>query len=314
MAPHKDQRPDDREASSLRTSLSLLAASGMLTFTCLPGISAADDHPPTQGCVLCSTAGSSGQNGVTVTVESPGAPSAAAQSTAGLGAPGGDAAPPNTVYDLRPICASSAAGDAICSTAYTCPKPDEYKAYVWSAPSAAGPWTNTRQIVCTGGTPGQPPAVTRPPTDAEITGALDATHLPITAPQLAVEPANPAVTQLPAILSTQPQQAHDETRTVLGVPITIHLTPSWHWNTGDSTFDSTTSGTPYDGTDPQHDPAHYLLWTWHTTGTRPVSVTVTWTATATRGDTGTTLTLPGTTVRTGTRDIPVREGRAHLTG
>jgi hypothetical protein len=99
------------------------------------------------------------------------------------------------------------------------------------------------------------------------------------------------------------------------VPLTVHATPHWHFDFGDGTsLDSDVPGTPYDGTDPVEHPEHYVTATYHQTGQLPVTVTVTWSATALRHDTGQTLTLPGTATRTATVIIPVRQAKSELVG
>jgi len=122
--------------------------------------------------------------------------------------------------------------------------------------------------------------------------------------------------QLPTILSTQHQAAYDQQQIELGVHETVRITPHWQWHLDDPSdpiLDATTSGQPYDNTDPDTHPEHYLLHIWHTRGAKTVTLTVTWTATLTRHDTGTTVTLPGATVKTASSTIQVREGRAELT-
>ena len=218
-------------------------------------------------------------------------------------------------YQYRTLCDRAADGAACSSARATCPNPGRYRVAVWSAPTAAGPWTNTGQQVCTGGAPDGAVTATRPPNDAEVgQAAADAlATLPIPAPELTVNP-GPAITQLPTILNTQPQAAHDEAVTVLGVPVTVHLTPHWHWDTGAGALDSTTSGVPYDGTDPVDHPEHYVSWTFRQRGPTTITVSVSWTATGTRNDTGDPVAIPGQTVRTGTQQVQVLEARAHLTG
>lgn len=221
------------------------------------------------------------------------------------------------VYQYRTLCDRAADG-AVCSGAKnSCPGPGQYRVAVWSAPTPGGQWKDTTQTVCAGGPPDGAVTTTRPPNDAEVgQAAADAlATLPIPAPELTVNP-GPAITQLPTILNTQPQAAHDEAVTVLGVPVTVHLTPHWHWDTGAGAgaFDSTTSGVPYDGTDPVDHPEHYVSWTFRQRGPTTITVSVSWTATGTRNDTGDPVAIPGQTVRTGTQQVQVLEARAHLTG
>jgi len=190
-----------------------------------------------------------------------------------------------------------------------------------SAATPSGPWVNTGQTICTGTRPGPgaPTAPAKPAGDSTIVEAAETARAtqPVAPPALTVQPDNPAVTQLPAILSATDQTATDVGLTLLGVPLTLHLTPHWTWDIGDatdSTFSTDWPGRRYDGASPRTQPDHYIAHTWTTRGERTVTVTVTWTATVTRGDTGATLTLPGQTNRAASRSIDVREGRAQLTG
>jgi len=294
-----------------------------------PVASAGSQEDPTPYCPNCVVTGTSSANGIDTTTAQPGsqtAPAAVAAAGTGgaavpVGAGAGAPAGPSTYYEDRPICYASAAGEGACATAYTCPDPGSYRAWVYAAPTPTGPWANTGQQVCTTGTtiPGAPPATTRPPTDAELLTRAAHDHYPIDPPTITTnpaDPADPAIAQLPTILSTQPQTALDRQQTELGITETVHITPRWHWDLDDPTaptLDASTSGRAYDRTDPVDHPQHYLLHTWHTRGSKTVTLTVTWTATLTRHDTGTTITLPGATLRRATRTLQVREGRAELT-
>lgn len=313
------------------------AASGLLAVALVllrsAAATASDSPTPVDVCTYCTTGGDAGDDGIHTTTTLPGslgqAPSnspashpAAPLSGGAPAVPVGAPAParPRTYYDIRPVCYASAGTDAACAAAYDCPDPGSYRALVYSGPTPQGPWTNTGQRICTtGSTPvGAPPVTARPPTDAELAARArqDTNHYPVDPPMLTINPSAPAIVQLPTILSTQHQAAYDQQQIELGVHETVRITPHWQWHLDDPSdpiLDATTSGQPYDHTDPDTHPEHYLLHIWHTRGAKTVTLTVTWTATLTRHDTGTTITLPGATVKTAGSTIQVREGRAELT-
>jgi len=144
--------------------------------------------------------------------------------------------------------------------------------------------------------------------------ALD-TVVPVP-PTLRVAPPGGAVTQLPLIVSASDDQPRDVDLTVLGVPLRVHLVPSWDWSFGDgSRTTTTTAGRGYDGTDPDSaPPGYYVQHTYRHRGQVRLAVRVRWSATVTRGDTGATTTLTGQVIRETARQLPVREARAQLTG
>jgi len=308
----------------------LAMALACLTLTLSTGTAVGAATAPTKKCSTCVVKGTAGPGGIQTTTTDPGRP-ATPTSPALPASPGGGGAaavpvgapapaPPRTYYDIRPVCYASAGTDAACAAAYDCPDAGSYRALVYSGPTPQGPWTNTGQRICTtGSTPvGAPPVIARPPTDAELAARArqDTNHYPVDPPTLTINPSAPAIVQLPTILSTQHQAAYDQQQIELGVHETVRITPHWQWHLDDPSdpiLDATTSGQSYDHTDPDTHPEHYLLHIWHTRGAKTVTLTVTWTATLTRHDTGTTITLPGATVKTASSTIQVREGRAELT-
>ena len=271
-------------------------------------------------CPTCTAKGVSDGSGLSVTIGSPGSavsPPPAAGGAPAAAAPVAAAGPPQpqTYYQLRPVCYGNSVEDVPCRTAYTCPDPTAYRAWVYSGPTEQGPWTRTQQQVCTGGAPGAVTAAPPPATDAALGVALT-DDFPVDPPVLTLNPSAPALVQLPTILSTQPQRAYDVEGQELGVAYTAHVTPSWRWEFSEpkgSVLDATSSGTAYDGTDPDAHPDHYLLHTFTHRGTATVVLTVTWTVKAVRHDTGDTVAVPGATVRRATTTVDVREGRAELT-
>jgi len=283
---------------------------------------AADRPTPPGVCAIACLEGAATENGVSVSITRAPPPKGGERAAGINGAASQTDRPPGAApaiyYDYRPVCAASAGGDGgVCAAAYSCPVAGNYKVFVFTAPSAAGPWTNTGRPICTGTAPapGAPVAPVGPPGDGAILQAAETARAsqPVAGPELSLQP-DPAVTQLPTILSASEQAPYDAAVSLLGVPLTLHLTPTWQWDTGDATFSTDWPGRRYDGTSPRDQPDHYIAHTWTTRGERTVTVTVTWTATVTRGDTGATLTLPGQTARSASRTVDVREGRAQLTG
>lgn len=130
-----------------------------------------------------------------------------------------------------------------------------------------------------------------------------------------IQPRSGAVTQLPLIVSASDDQDRAVALTVVGVPVEVHLTPSWSWTFGDGTSQQTsTPGRAYDGTDPtQAREGYYVQHTYRSKGQVRLVVDVHWTATVTRGDTGATFPLTGQVLREQAVNLPVREARAQLT-
>lgn len=156
------------------------------------------------------------------------------------------------------------------------------------------------------------------PSQADVQGAAlrEAERVVPVPPTLSIAPRGGAVTQLPLIVSASDDQPHAVAVTVLGVPLQLHLTPTWTWNFGDGTQQQTTTpGRAYDGTDPsQARDGYYVQHTYRARGQVHLAVQVHWTATATRADTGATFPLTGEVVREQAMTVAVREARAQLIG
>jgi hypothetical protein len=161
------------------------------------------------------------------------------------------------------------------------------------------------------------------PTDQEVAarlvGMIKQLHLP-EFPVITISPPSGPVVQLPFIVSADPQHVppKDVELDLPGfapVRLTVTATPHWTFDFGDGTVvHQDNPGTAYDGTDPVDNPHYYLEHTYHRLSEPLLAVTLTWTATAVRQDTGEPLDLPGEQARTATKRVIIREARAVLTG
>jgi hypothetical protein len=106
-------------------------------------------------------------------------------------------------------------------------------------------------------------------------------------PSIELRPEPETLVNLPTIVSTDYPTEKTFGITVppsAGRPIALHGTINAHAELTWTFEDGTTAsgpGNPYDGTDPEIDPGHYLTDTFRTAGHHTVTLTVTWTGTIT---------------------------------
>lgn len=133
-------------------------------------------------------------------------------------------------------------------------------------------------------------------------------------PTVFADPAGRALVKLPVIFWTQPV-APTALAITAPFPASVDIEPHLSWSFGEPGTAPDSAGAAYDGIDPRADPGHYpVSHTYRQGGRFPVTVTVTWQATA--------LHVPGVgdfpvaasvTVAGGPRLVDVGDARAVLT-
>lgn len=132
-------------------------------------------------------------------------------------------------------------------------------------------------------------------------------HMPPGVPL--VQPAKVAIVNIPVLASVTPLPVQ-RMNVQLPVPGELVATPSYSWTFDDGTTISG-PGTPYDGTDPRTNPAHYVAHTYTKAQSQAsVSLTVTWNATFTAA--GQTITIPPVIMPPITTTFTVDEAHAVL--
>jgi hypothetical protein len=280
------------------------------------GASSAAQEPPCYNCGQ-SVTGSVGSEGVVVagSGNDPGSSSSASSptpSTAG-------AAQPQTwpEYQYRDYCGPGQAYYSLCLSTTRC-KPGENPEWLWEKDSQIADWVATGQYTCVGGTPAIPRA-----TDEQVVARSEEVwqQVPLLHDiALAFSPKDSAVVQLPLIISATPWTPVRQSVTLAfqgfpSVTLDVAATPHWHFVVGGTAYDRDDPGRPFDGRDPVDDPGYYFTVTPHRLDPLQVSVSASWTVTATRTDTGATIPLTGIPAAAiATTAVPVREARAVLTG
>jgi hypothetical protein len=135
-------------------------------------------------------------------------------------------------------------------------------------------------------------------------------------PTPTLDPGTTTLVNLETILTAGPNQSiQSKNATLLGIPITLTATPHFDWVITDlPDIDTDDPGRPYDGTTPASDPGHYVTATWTKTGVKNLALTVHWTGSMVRHDSGETITLTGTVDHGAKTQVTVKQSRAVLTG
>lgn len=245
--------------------------------------------------------GSDGAGGFSVIGGSSAAPSATP-----AGGRQGTAAQSVTIVATRPFCdLVPATSKAECLAQNACAAPDQLQTITYTTRPDGTIYKSNGGCQRYG------------PSQVDVqAAALRATERVIpTTFAVGIQPRSGAVTQLPLIVGASDDQARDVALNVVGVPVEVHLMPSWTWSFGDGTSQQTsTPGRAYDGTDPtQAGEGYYVQHTYRSKGQVRLVVDAHWTATVTRGDTGATFPLTGKVLREQAVNFPVREARAQLT-
>ncbi len=157
-----------------------------------------------------------------------------------------------------------------------------------------------------------PPAISAAAIHQVVVSYLQ--RLPLPAPGIHLNPAQPAIVNFPTIINADPPPTTQIVITQPGFPrINLIAHCQWHWDFGDGATTSTDwPGRPYDGTLPADNPQHYLLHTYRNPATLTVTVTGVWSATYTVAGTPGTTTMTGTVSRTSSTTLTIREYAANL--
>jgi hypothetical protein len=211
-------------------------------------------------------------------------------------------------YAATPACPLALPGDAVNCTAAAqyCAQNGSIGIHedIWrrEATPTIGPWTVVSQT-CTGAGPAPIP-VEQVVQDAS---EYERTHVPIPVPN--VQPPGVALVNLPVIVSV-PQPEPVTMQVQQPVPGTLVATPTFAWRFDDGAT-VTGAGTPYDGTDPRVNPAHYVSHTYTAADAHAsVTLTVTWNATFTAA--GQDFPIPPLTMPPITTTFTVHEAHAVL--
>lgn len=206
-------------------------------------------------------------------------------------------------WSVVPACASTGelgttSGDLCGSAATGCPTGQVlYRVYFRQSPN--DPWAG-EGTQCLGR--GQQPA---PAVDVAGAAADYFRHMPLPVPGPSFQPADGAIVNTATIFSAGSPGGQDATFNLGGMTVTVSATPAyWEW-----TFEPgvTQRFTSPGGGYPNKD----VTYTYHSPGTRTVTVTAVWTATYT-GPTG-TADVTGTVSRTSPPiEVPVHEARSEL--
>lgn len=138
-------------------------------------------------------------------------------------------------------------------------------------------------------------------------GEYERDHMPI--PTANVQPAGVAIVNLPVLVSATPL-GPQTMQVQQPVPGELVATPTYTW-TFDDGGAATGPGTPYDGTDPRADPAHYALHIYRAANEHAsVTLTVTWNATFSVA--GQTFPIPQLVMPPITTTFSVREAHSVL--
>jgi hypothetical protein len=195
-------------------------------------------------------------------------------------------------YLYMPACAGAApagvtgtiVGDESCTNAVANPACPPGEFAMWNYRRLAGPpqalaglpgpapWTRAPGVVCL--------AADQAWTLPDLT-RLAHEHLQkhVTRPHATVQPASTGLAQLPVIAHT-PAAGPVDLDVTQPFPGHLHATPTYTWDFAEGP-PQPGPGRRYDGTSPTTHPGHYVCHTYHTAGTRPITVTLTWTATFT---------------------------------
>lgn len=216
-------------------------------------------------------------------------------------------------YQLAPACSTNTGSDpdTACRGAFSCPDPSDYEYSVFYREIAPdqGDWQRGEEV-CLSPTPLQPP-------HPDVTPVVDSfvNTMPIDPSPILYAPPTGGVVNVPVIFHTTGAPVVGST-SAYGVTVTVTATPHWHWDFGDqgATQDTDSPGLSYDGTDPRKTEGYYIDHTYEEASNPTITLTATWTATFTRSDESGVFMASGSTTRTTTKQIPVHEYEARLTG
>lgn len=165
-------------------------------------------------------------------------------------APGrpGNPSGPRVEYRYEPTCTPGGGNDTTCSTAYSCPDPEQTRYNVWRRVDG-GEWVMTG-TACRGG--GSPDVTPLP----EVTPGhvlREVRRLPLPRATVAIQPSGRTLVNLDTVFSTTAPQ-FDETVTILGQQVRIVAKPTrYTWDFADGTTKTTaTPGRPYPAMDVTH--------------------------------------------------------------
>lgn len=228
--------------------------------------------------------------------------------------PGGTAPGVQYEYQLAPACGGNvspgAGGDTACNAAFTCPDPNDYRYFVFYREISPNPigWMRAGDQ-CLSATPTTPSAPVN--VDPVVEQYLET--LLVGQPQILFQPVSGGVVNVPVLFRTNAGPVSGTT-SAFGLSVTVTAVPHYRWEFGDGApFATDDPGRSYDGVDPRTNPEHYVSHTYGSAGARTVRLTVTWTATYTRSDSGEIYAASGTVVRQTSRPIMVKEYEAVVT-
>jgi hypothetical protein len=292
--------------------LFLAFLAGIILTTLLPvGALAVNDPCPRCGTASPEMAGWSVSGRMSGSISTPEARSADASGRPSRSTSTG----PLMEYDYRAPCSVPGAGAGCTGGRIKCQIQQEQSVLVAQrqvAPSV-GAWTVQPGTVCL------TPAQQLPFSPAQLQAFVDSyfQRLPLPLPALNLQPGDQAVVNLPTIATTDPPGRTSFTVHQAPFPaITITAQVSWRWDWGDGASQSSTwPGRAYDGTDPRADAEHYLAhsYTQPSSG-QPVTVTAVWSGRYTVAGLPDSTPIGGSVQRTTTRNLPVAEYGATLTG